>query len=318
MPVEVFERVAADLFPGAWQVALACAAEPLVHPRFRDIVTIAGRYRVPQLWFPTNLLTLTEADAEAIVDADVAVVGVSIDGVERETYERIRTGASWERLMNRLELLREVKRRRRRRRPRLRLIFTWMRSNFDQLGRLPEFAIEQGFEQLDVRFVAPTSGVDLAPELLQGEDPTRLRSALRAAAEEAVTRGLWLASYPEFETGADRPRSLLGRLARRLWRWRAGVERMEYWRHLWRERRNGCAFPGQTWVVRPNGAVHPCVFWQSKPFGLYPDTDLEALSSGEPLRRTMHGLVTGEPVGTCATCSQLRDAMYRPLRGQNG
>ncbi|MBC8646869.1 MAG: hypothetical protein H7X85_06875, partial [Thermoanaerobaculia bacterium] len=35
MPVHVFEKIAADLFPRAWRVALACAAEPMIHPRFR-------------------------------------------------------------------------------------------------------------------------------------------------------------------------------------------------------------------------------------------------------------------------------------------
>ena len=32
MPVAVFEKIAADLFPRAWRVALACAAEPMIHP----------------------------------------------------------------------------------------------------------------------------------------------------------------------------------------------------------------------------------------------------------------------------------------------
>ena len=81
MPVEVFEKIAADLFPRSWRVALACAAEPMIHPRFRDIVEIAGRYGVPDLWFPTNLLALTEPTAQALVKNGVATVAASIDGV---------------------------------------------------------------------------------------------------------------------------------------------------------------------------------------------------------------------------------------------
>src|SRR5262252_6498560 len=80
MPVEVFERIAADLFPRAWRVALACAAEPMIHPRFRELLAIAGRYGVPDLWFPTNLLALTPATAAAIVDNHVTTVAASIDG----------------------------------------------------------------------------------------------------------------------------------------------------------------------------------------------------------------------------------------------
>jgi hypothetical protein len=35
-----------------------------MHPHFRDLLTAAAPYRVPELWFPTNLLPLTEATAE--------------------------------------------------------------------------------------------------------------------------------------------------------------------------------------------------------------------------------------------------------------
>ncbi len=314
MPVETFEKIAADLFPGAWRASLACAAEPLVHSRFRDIVEIAGRYKVPDLWFPTNLLALTEPTAEAIVDAGVNVVAVSMDGVTRETYEKIRVGGKWDRLLSRFELINEVKRRKGAKRPKLRLIFTWMRSNRAELAGLPAFAAAHGVSELDVRFVAPTAGVDVTPELLDMEDEAALRAELRACAEEAVARGLKLASFPELETEKERPRDLWGRLKRRWWRLRAGLERAEHWRHLWRERRHGCAYPGETWVVRPNGAVYPCIFWAEDPIGFYPQEDLVTISTGKPLERLRRGLLEGEPVGTCRSCGERRDALYRPFR----
>ncbi len=310
MPVEVFERVAADLFPTARRAALACAAEPLLHSRFRDVVEIAGRYRVPDLWFPTNLLALTEKTAEAIVGAGVATVAASIDGVRKESYELIRIGGKWERLTSRLELLRDA---RKGSRTKLRVIFTWMRSNFDDLEALPAFAAEHGASELDVRFVAPTEGVDVTPELLSGEDPAKLRRLLAATAREAVARGIRLSSYPEFETEAERPRSLWGRLRRRSFRVRAGLERLEHWRHLWRERGQGCAYPGETWVVRPNGAVFPCIFWTEEPLGFYPQDAVAAFATSEGLARIRDGLKSGCPVGTCATCTERRDALYRPM-----
>ncbi len=314
MPVPVFEKIAAELFPNAWRVSLGCAAEPMIHPRFRDIVAIAGRYRVADLWLPTNLQALTEPTAEAIVRAGVNTVAASIDGVTRETYEKIRVQGKWQRLISRLELLNEVKKRLGSKRPRLRIIFTWMKSNRDELRQLPAFAAEHGAVELDVRFVSPTLDVDVSPELLADEDPALLRAELAATAREAVARGLRLESFPEFETAADRPRSPIARLRRRLWRWRAGLERLEYWRHLWRERRNGCGFLDDIWVVRPNGTVFPCTFWQQEPLGFFPEDDLASIVAGEPLRRIREGLRCGKPVGTCADCGQRRDALYRPFR----
>jgi len=314
MPLPVFERIAEDLFPRAWRVALACAAEPMIHPQFREILAISGRYGVPDLWFPTNLLALTETTALALIDANVRTVAASIDGVTKETYEKIRVPAKWERLSACLETFERVKAQRRSRRPSLRIIFTWMKSNREQLRGLPEFAAAHGARELDVRFVAPTSGVDVTPELLSDEDPRELNAELAATAHEAVRRGLRLASYPEFEKSGERPRALWPRLKRRLWRLRAGMDRPEYFRYAWYQGLHGCAYPSRNYVIRPNGAVNPCIYWDGDPIGSYPAQGLAAIAAGSPLKRIRDGLRSGYPIGTCATCGERRTALYR-LRG---
>lgn len=311
MPVPLFERIAAEYFPKAWRVALGCATEPMMHPRFREIVAIAGRYGVPDLWFPTNLLALTESSAEAIVRANVNIVGVSIDGTTKATYEKIRVGGRWERLLEKLQLLRDTKRALRSKKPNIRVIFTWMKSNRAELRDLPAFAAGQGATEIDVRYVSPTAGVDNTPELLSG-DARELRAELSSAARDAVRRGLKLASYPEFETKEDRPRDLFGRIRHRLWLMKAGIDRLEYRRHAWQERRAGCAYPDRTYVIRPNGAIYPCIFWDEQPLGLLPKESLASVASGEPLRMIRDALKSGQPIGTCARCSERRDAFYRP------
>jgi MoaA/NifB/PqqE/SkfB family radical SAM enzyme len=314
MPVEVFEKIAADLFPRAWRVALGCAAEPMIHPRFREIVSIAGRYGVPDLWFPTNLLALTEATAQGLVASGVTTVAASIDGMTKETYEKIRVPAKWERLTACLELLRSVKKAARSKRPRLRIIFTWMKSNRRDLAALPEFAADHGAVELDVRFVSPTPGVDVGAELLSDEDPLQLNAELASAARDAVRRGLKISSFPEFENPEDAPTGLVARARRRLWRLRAGFDRPEYWRYSWYQGLFGCAYPDRNYVIRPNGAVNPCIYWEGDPLGFYPADGLDRIASGEALKRIRDGLRSGHPVGTCATCGERRTALYR-LRG---
>src|SRR5215467_218529 len=112
MPVSTFEKIASELFPRAWRVALGCAAEPMIHPQFQRILEIAGGYGVPDLWFPTNLLALSEASIETMIRAKVRTVAASIDGLTKDTYEKIRVPARWEQLLSRLALLEDVKRRR--------------------------------------------------------------------------------------------------------------------------------------------------------------------------------------------------------------
>ena len=305
MPLETFSRVAADLFPRARRVALGCAAEPLVHPKFIDIVREAGSYGVPDLWFPTNLLPLTPAKAEAICEAGVNTVGVSMDGTSAETYEAIRVGGKFDRLMRSLDLLNEV---RRGAATGLRLIFVWMRTNRGDLADLPRFAEEVGASELDVRFVAPTAHVSAEDELLDDEDPAALRAELAAAAEDAAARGLRLVSYPDFDDG--QPVGLRGHLMR----WRAGLYDRQRLRGRFRTAVAGCAWPGHTVVVRPNGAVSPCIFWEEQPIGLYPETSLGEVERSPLLAEIVDGLKSGNPCGTCNTCTERKHALYFRLQ----
>ncbi|MDE2851898.1 MAG: radical SAM protein [Acidobacteriota bacterium] len=305
MPLETFSRVAADLFPRARKVALGCAAEPLVHPKFIDIVREAGSYGVPDLWFPTNLLPLTPAKAEAICEAGVNTVGVSMDGTSAGTYEAIRVGGKFDRLMRSLDLLNDV---RRGAATRLRLIFVWMRTNRGDLADLPRFAEEVGASELDVRFVAPTAHVSAEDELLDDEDPGALRAELAAAAEDAAARGLRLVSYPDFDNG--QPIGLRGHLMR----WRAGLYDRQRLRGRFRTAVAGCAWPGHTVVVRPNGAVSPCIFWEEQPIGLYPETSLGEVERAPLLAEIVDGLKSGNPCGTCRTCSERKHALYFRLQ----
>lgn len=309
MPVEIFEQLAERYFPRAWRVSMACAAEPLIHPKFAELVRIAGRYDVPDLWFPTNLLALTEPKAEAIVEAGVTTVGISMDGTTKEVYERIRVGGKWEMFEKRLAILDAA---RQGSRTGARIIYTWMQSNKDDLVNLPAYAEEHGIGDLDVRFVTPTIGVDNTPELLDGEDRAWLDDTLARVAEDAVSRGIKLAYYPEFHTAADGSRNPLKRLGRALWRVKAGLYRPEYFRYRWHKRQDGCAYPGRTYVIRPNGAVSPCIFWDRDPMGFLPEESGESID--QRIGELREGLRCNSPVGTCETCTVRRDAFYQPLR----
>jgi MoaA/NifB/PqqE/SkfB family radical SAM enzyme len=311
MPLDVFEKIAADLFPKAWRVALGCAAEPMIHPKFKELVAIAGRYGVPDLWFPTNLLALTEPTMKALIDGRVTTVAASIDGVTRETYEKIRVPAKWERLLACLDTLNRVKRDARVNAPHLRIIFTWMKSNRRELQDLPAFAAEHGAREIDVRYVSPTVGVDVTAEMLSDVDPRELNAELASAAREAVRRGLRISSYPDYESAEERPKSFAGRARRRIFRLRAGLDRPEYWRYRRHQRLYGCAYPDRNYVIRPNGAVNPCIYWEQDPIGFYPANGLAEIARGEPLRRIRDGLRSDRPIGTCATCGERRAALYR-------
>jgi MoaA/NifB/PqqE/SkfB family radical SAM enzyme len=186
------------------------------------------------------------------------------------------------------------------------VIFTWMRSNREELRELPRFARELGAQELDVRYVIPAMGVDNASEVLTGEEPSTLRAELGAAARDAVRRGLRLAGWPLFD---ERPARLLKRIAWRWWRMRAGLDRFAHLAVARHERDVGCRYPDRMYVIRPSGAVFPCEFYD-QPIGFASVDSLLTIAKGARMTGIRDALRCGSPAGSCATCSERRDAFY--------
>jgi len=312
MSMEMFRHIASELFPIARRVGLGCAAEPLLHPRLSECLEITRAHRVPDVWIQTNLLALTPATARSIVANRIRTVAVSIDGTTRETYETIRRGASWDRLLERLQWLRDAKASVNSTVPRLRVTFAWMRSNRDELAAVPEFAHGLGASELDVRFVAPTVGVDNSSELLDAEDRNAVMADLWSAARTATSLGLRLYAYPALRKEIDADDSVFGKVARRLWLLKSGIDGPERWRRTVLERRAGCPFPGRTLVIRPNGAVEPCPFWGEDPVALVPRDDRSAILGSRGIAEIRSGLLDRCPVGSCRTCDERKNALFRP------
>ena len=228
--LDTFRHVAAELFPHAHTVTLGCAAEPLLHPHLEEIVRICHDCGAPRIQVQTNLLALSAATAQQLVEHRVSTVAVSIDGTSRESYEKIRVGGTWERLLSRLELLQQVRLSASTSLPRLRITFTWMRTNRHELKSLPAFAESVGAREIDVRFVVPTVAVDNRDELLTAMDPDALMAELWTAARDATARGLRLSAYPAMKKEPNADNSLIGRIRRKMWLLRAGIDSPARWR----------------------------------------------------------------------------------------
>ena len=135
-----------------------------VLPLLNNVDLIADQARKHMVWLHlfSNGTLLTLERYEKIRDR-LHKLWISLDAGTQDTFEKIRVPAKWERLTACLELLSDAKKAARSKTPGLRIIFTWMKSNRADLAALPEFAADHGAEELDVRFVSPTEGVDCTP-----------------------------------------------------------------------------------------------------------------------------------------------------------
>jgi MoaA/NifB/PqqE/SkfB family radical SAM enzyme len=98
--------------------------------------------------FSTNA-TLLDADrSRALCEAGLDWIAYSIDGATRETYERIRVGASFEKVTENLNGLRQVKAEKGIRQPATMLFFVMMKENVQELPAMVEWAKARGIDRL--------------------------------------------------------------------------------------------------------------------------------------------------------------------------
>lgn len=172
MKPEVFEQLAEQALPNAHTLILSAGNEPLTSPWFADILRIAARYQVPDLLFITNATRLTPKIAEAIIDSGVTQVQISIDGSTKETYESIRRGADFDKLVKNIRFLTNLRRKHGGKLPRLQFNIVLMKSNLEELDGFVDLAEELEVDWIAARHLLVMSGLGMESETLY-DDPER-------------------------------------------------------------------------------------------------------------------------------------------------
>src|SRR5215217_1859250 len=87
-----------DEFPDLEQLQLQGLGEPMMHPRFFDMVTTAAARGV-KVSTNTNATLLNAGRAERCVTSGLDEIFILIDGATAETYEGIRVRAHFDRVV---------------------------------------------------------------------------------------------------------------------------------------------------------------------------------------------------------------------------
>jgi MoaA/NifB/PqqE/SkfB family radical SAM enzyme len=160
-----YERLIDDLaaFPEMKTVAFMGLGEPLMHPRFADMVRLAHArgYRTE---VTTNALLLDEAMADSLLAAGLDQLVVSVDGASAERFGDVRSGASLARVVENVRRIGFLYRDASFHKPRVRvgLEFVAMRSNVHELPRLNDVAA-----QIGASFIIVTNVLPYTPDLVQ-------------------------------------------------------------------------------------------------------------------------------------------------------
>jgi MoaA/NifB/PqqE/SkfB family radical SAM enzyme len=197
MPFEQFTRLL-DQFPTIKELQLQGLGEPMMHPRFFDMVAYAAAKGI-KVSTNSNLTLLNARRAEQCVASGLEWLHVSIDGSTSETYERIRVRSRFARVLGNLESLLEARRKAGGELPHLRLVMVIMRQNLHELPDIVRLAHRWSMEAIHVQHLCHDFGESSLPahyrpmrdfvqeQTLLEEDPARIEryfGQARAVAQE--------------------------------------------------------------------------------------------------------------------------------------
>jgi len=92
-------------------IKLSYRGEPLLHPRIADMVSYARKRDILDIYFNTNGMLLTKSMGQKLIEAGLNRISVSVEGTDSETYEQIRVGAKFSRVLRNIETLIKVRER---------------------------------------------------------------------------------------------------------------------------------------------------------------------------------------------------------------
>jgi radical SAM protein with 4Fe4S-binding SPASM domain len=190
-----------DTWTGLRELHLQGLGEPMMHPRFFDMVSYAAGKGI-RVTTNSNMTLLNKRRAEACVASGLDCLHVSIDGATAETYERIRVRSHLDKVVRNLGLLRDARSRSEHRLPRVRMVMVLMRQNLHELPDLVRFAAEWEMEALFVQHLCHDFGEETLPahygpmrefvqsQTLLEDDPTRVEHFFGLARETAEALGV--------------------------------------------------------------------------------------------------------------------------------
>jgi len=109
MDVGLFRRIVDEVAPFAPALVLHSWGEPMMHPQLFEMVRYA---RTRDLWVETssNITLLTEDRIRKVLASGMSQLYLAMDGVTSATYERVRVGANYDKVLRNVERLLELKR----------------------------------------------------------------------------------------------------------------------------------------------------------------------------------------------------------------
>lgn len=114
-------------------IKLNYRGEPLLHPKVVEMVKYAKEKGILEVQFNTNGCLLSEKLAKELIEAGLDRMIFSFDAAERETYNKIRRGSDYDKVLANIKKLVEVRNQIGKKKPLVRVQMVKMPENKDQI-----------------------------------------------------------------------------------------------------------------------------------------------------------------------------------------
>ena len=276
-------------FPEISELHLQGLGEPMMHPRFFDMVEFASRRGI-KVTTNSNLTLFTRRRAERCVTSGLETLHVSVDGATKETYELVRVGSDFDKVISNVRLLKDIKAELASDLPHLRLVFVLMRLNLHELPGLVQLASNLGVREIFAQhlchdFKESTLPVQYHP-MRDFVDEQTLFNESEARIGHFFDKAMAAASELQVDLRLPSPRPTTRTLTSR------GRER--------------CDWPYRGMYFSYDGQAMPCCMIATPDrfnFGSAVVTGAEALWTGPAYEEFRRRLESDDPPEICSSCA---------------
>ncbi len=319
MDRELLEKVAREIFPLAHDVVLSSSAEPLMAPELPRALELCKEYGVPFFHFSTNAMSMTEKLMDKIIEVQMPVLTVSVDGATKETFERIRYPGKWDVFLKKLALIRRKKEEAGSVLPKLSGTAVLMRSNIEEMPDLLRLLASQGFSDVNFVHMGVLGGMGMEDETLV-KFPDLSNRILEECAEVASELGLKLMAPMPFPEGIqDGMREDIRNEEEGGGTALVAPEDSDFSVHEFLDHKNRefnlavsprdrhkrlCYFPWYYIHVNPDGTVFPCGHWfEFSTFGDFKTQTFQEIWGGKEFRELRKQIRDLKLRKVCANCT---------------
>jgi radical SAM protein with 4Fe4S-binding SPASM domain len=292
-----------DQMPALEELQLQGLGEPMMHPRFFDMIAYAARRGI-RVGTNSNMTLLSPSRADRCVTSGLADLHISLDGATAETYERIRVGARFTRVIANIKAVQQAKRALQSASPRLRIIVVLMKQNVLEVPADVRLGHRLDIRRIFVQHLCHDFGESSLPahyapmrafvdeQTLQNEDATRVEHYFAASQSAAAELGVEL-RLPNTQPRLHAPTT-------------PGPER--------------CDWPWHGPYISYHGVAMPCCMIATPDrmqLGDMAEQGVDAVWNGAAYQAFRAGLSSDSPPEVCRSCSWTADCRF-PQSSKHG